>query len=113
MKGDAYGGAPAIPGFFFLFAEFAFLALTHAVDPAQWRELLKTFVKCQEIFIDVYAPAGGADDLDDYKNGNFRRDKQVERRRKKKLRKKYRPMSAGELERAARDNMKKALKKFF
>jgi hypothetical protein len=44
-------------GFFFLFAEFAFLCIESRVDAALWEQALRTFVKTQEIFMHVFRPA--------------------------------------------------------
>lgn len=98
-------------GYFFLFAEFAFLARAMAVDPGPWGELLRTFVKTQEIFIEAYHPGGteAPEDLDEYRAGNFREDHQADERRKERLREEYDDLSPGALERKARDNMRAAL----
>lgn len=41
-------------GFYFLFAEFAFLCVDSNINKDIWLEALKTFVKTQEIFMHVY-----------------------------------------------------------
>src|SRR5262249_3669176 len=38
-------------GFYFLFAEFAFLCIDSGIQVANWTQLLKPFLKTQEIFI--------------------------------------------------------------
>jgi outer membrane protein OmpA-like peptidoglycan-associated protein len=82
-------------GFFFLFAEFAFLCIDSGIDAIIWTQALRVFVKCQEIFMHVYRPMpvsppppvgaalptcpvdaqGSARPrrrLDDFRNGNFK-----------------------------------------
>ncbi|CAN7507199.1 OmpA family protein [Variovorax sp. LjRoot130] len=44
-------------GFFFLFAEFAFLCIESGIEAAQWTRALRSFVKAQEIFMHVYRPS--------------------------------------------------------
>lgn len=44
-------------GFFFLFAEFAFLCIVSSIDSGLWTEALRSFVKAQEIFMHVYRPS--------------------------------------------------------
>lgn len=44
-------------GFFFLFAEFAFLCIASRIEPALWTNALHCFVKAQEIFMHVYRPS--------------------------------------------------------
>jgi hypothetical protein len=81
-------------GFFFLFAEFAFLCIGSGIAAAEWTQALRAFVKAQEIFMHVYRPSPvspppAADAplpacprdrqgrprarrrLDDYRNANF------------------------------------------
>jgi outer membrane protein OmpA-like peptidoglycan-associated protein len=43
-------------GFFFLFAEFAFLCIDSNIDVALWTQALRSFVATQEIFMHVYRP---------------------------------------------------------
>jgi outer membrane protein OmpA-like peptidoglycan-associated protein len=43
-------------GFFFLFAEFAFLCIESGIDVREWTQALRTFVKTQEIFMHVFRP---------------------------------------------------------
>ena len=44
-------------GFFFLFAEFAFLCIASRIQAALWTQALRHFVMAQEIFMHVYRPA--------------------------------------------------------
>ena len=44
-------------GFFFLFAEFAFVCIASRIDAALWTEALRAFVKAQDVFMHVYRPA--------------------------------------------------------
>lgn len=83
----------------FLFAEFALHAIENNFKTKIWSELLKTFVKTQEIFIQVYRPNTiSPPKLDDYHFSNFRYYKQVSDIQKQKLRKKYDCLSTSELE---------------
>jgi hypothetical protein len=43
-------------GFFFLFAEFAFLCVDSKIRDADWTKLLRVFVQTQEIFMHIYRP---------------------------------------------------------
>lgn len=118
-------------GFFFLFAEFAFLCIDSGIDTALWTQALRTFVKTQEIFMHVYRPApvssppavGAAlptcpvdakgkarprRSLDTFSNSNFNRVGQSNQVRKGALRTKYTPMDLAALRRAAMENMLRA-----
>lgn len=44
-------------GFFFLFAEFAFLCVDSGIDTAPWTQALRSLVMAQEIFMHVYRPS--------------------------------------------------------
>jgi hypothetical protein len=93
----------------FSFAEFALQAIENNVHPEIWSELLKTFVKTQEIFIQVYRPDGiEIPTLGDYSYSNFRYYKQVSENKKERLRKKYDSMSKDELEQAYGKNLIRA-----
>lgn len=90
----------------FLFAEFALQAIEKDINSEVWGELLKSFVKTQEIFIQVYRPKGvKKPKLFDYDYSNFRYYKQVTEATKEKLRIKYDDMSKRELEKAYSENL--------
>lgn len=90
----------------FLFAEFALQAIEYNIKSEIWSELLKTFVKTQQIFIQVYRPNGiKIPDLGDYRYSNFKYYKQVGDKQKERLRKKYDYMSKEELEQAYSKNL--------
>jgi hypothetical protein len=94
----------------FLFAEFALQAIKSNVNSEIWSELLKTFVKTQEIFIQVYRPDGIKNPkLSDYRYYNFKYYKQISNKQKERLRKKYDYMSKDELEHAYCINLIRAL----
>ncbi|MBI4491093.1 MAG: M15 family metallopeptidase [Deltaproteobacteria bacterium] len=115
-------------GFYFLFAEFAFLCIDSTIERANWTELLRVFVQTQEIFMHVYrppparpAPAVGAAlpapcapprrSLNDFSDGNFvlvGRVGQSVAARKAALRVKYARMNLDALRRAAGENMLRA-----
>lgn len=116
-------------GFFFLFAEFAFLCIDSGIDVPLWTQALRTFVNCQEIFMHVYRPVPpspavfplpppvGATlpascptprSLDAFNNANFNARGQSNTVRKQALRSKYAPMGVAALRAAARDNMRRA-----
>lgn len=106
------GGGNDRPGepngdFYFLFAEFATMAIEDGVDVAIWTELLRTFVKTQEIFIQVYPPRGGGKNF-----GRPRRFKgpSIGVKAKKALHDKYKKKSAKELLDEYQKNLKKANK---
>lgn len=90
--------------FFFFFAEFATLAIDHGNKPGVWKKLLETFVKCQEIFIEVYPPTVGGNRV--FRRGrNFGGKKeQVGEKKKKKLRKKYDGMDEEKLREKHKEN---------
>ncbi|MGI8383721.1 hypothetical protein [Robertmurraya sp. P23] len=93
----------------FLFAEFALQAIDFKINLEAWSELLKTFVKTQEIFIQVYRPNGIRNPkLTDYKYSNFKYYKQVSDKQKVTLRNKYDNMSKNELEQSYNKNLKHA-----
>ncbi|MGJ7923265.1 hypothetical protein [Neobacillus sp. LXY-4] len=93
----------------FLFAEFALQAIEYNVNSEIWSELLKTFVKTQEIFIKVYRPNGIMNPkLSDYKYYNFKYYKQVSEKKKARLRNKYDSMTKNELEQEYGKNLMKA-----
>ncbi|MDN3015697.1 hypothetical protein PH210_05670 [Paenibacillus sp. BSR1-1] len=93
----------------FLFSEFAIQAIELNIDVEIWCELLKTFVKSQEIFIQVYRPKGiEVPTLEDYTFSNFQYFKQVSQNEKERLRKKYDKMSFYELIQAYSRNLLKA-----
>ncbi len=95
-------------GFFYLFAEFAFLAIAESVSAPVWTKLLRTLVKTQEIFMNVYRPPTAGPGLDDYGPPHFKKPQQATEPRKKQLRRIYDDASPGELERRAASNMKRA-----
>ncbi|MCI0537238.1 MAG: DUF2272 domain-containing protein [Verrucomicrobiales bacterium] len=121
-------------GFYFLFAEFAFLCVDSGIDKAQWEQALRPFVKTQEIFMHVYRPnpispppAVGAElpsrgsaliQLDNYSFRNFkplsaqlnRGEGQSDQARKNALRKKYDGMVLSALRASAGQNMLRALR---
>lgn len=93
----------------FLFSEFAIQAIELNIDVEIWSELLKTFVKSQEFFIQVYRPDGiEVPTLRDYTFSNFKYFKQVSQNEKERLRKKYDKMSIYELKQAYSRNLLKA-----
>jgi hypothetical protein len=95
-------------GYYFLFAEFAFLALAESVNASEWAKLLRTFVKTQEIFINTYRPPQPNPTLDDYTPDHFQARQQSDDARKKQLRRTYDDLSPDELEERARSNMQRA-----
>lgn len=111
-------------GFYYLFAEFAFLCIDAKIDEATWARLLRTFVKTQEIFIHIYRPAphrsppplgvrlpgvgSAVRSLDAFRDINFNAAGQSDQKRKEALRAKYDRMSDHDLRKAARDNMLRA-----
>lgn len=105
------GDRPGEPNgpFYFYFAEFATLAIEGGFDAAIWTELLRTFVKTQEIFIEVYPPRGGAgpggNPLD--RPRRFKGPK-VDKKKKKKLHDKYKKKSLKEILDCYQKNLKKA-----
>ena len=132
-KGDQ-GGPNG--GFFFLFAEFAFLCIDSGVDASTWTRALEVFVKTQEIFMHVFRPRphstppavtaplpapcgtpprrplhsttpGAGDGFEDI---NFNRVGQSDEARKAALRAKYAPMRSdvGRLAGAASENLLRA-----
>jgi len=116
-------------GFYFLFAEFAFLCVDSLIDTTIWIRALRAFVKTQEIFIHVFRPdphplpppvnaplpsLGGTprplDGPSGFDEGNFRPPGQGQSNaaRKAALRAKYASMGLVELRNAARDNLLRA-----
>jgi hypothetical protein len=55
---------------YFLFAEFAFLAIEAGIDADFWSRLLPTLVRTQEIYAVVYGPASGERTFASYKVRN-------------------------------------------
>lgn len=111
-------------GFFFLFAEFAFLCIDSGIDRTEWSAALNTFVKAQEIFMHIYRPdkkmstPSGATplptpgpqlrSLDDFSSQNFNSAAQSDEARKKRLRDLYDGLDADSLRQSARNNMLRA-----
>jgi hypothetical protein len=116
-------------GFYFLFAEFAFLCIDSVIQAAIWTRLLKYLVQTEEIFMHVYRPAPAAPapfpappavnaplpaqgpairGLDSYDYRNFNAAGQSDANRKAALRRKYDGTSLAQLRLAARDNMLRA-----
>jgi len=133
-KGPAFPGAREPEGgFFFLFAEFAFLCIDSKIDDADWKRLLRVFVQTQEIFMHIYRPAPhpapprvGAptkclvdalgnpvprrplDGLSGFDKSNFNAVGQSNAARKAALRAKYARMDEAALRKTARDNLLRA-----
>jgi flagellar motor protein MotB len=115
-------------GFFFLFAEFAFLCIVLGIDRAIWTKALRVFVKTQEIFMHAFrpTPASGrfptppavnaplpaicstSRGLDDFDDSNFNQAGQSDAARKAALRAKYARMDVAALRKAAKENMLRA-----
>lgn len=112
-------------GFFFLFAEFAFLCIDSKIDDWLWKDILRVFVMTQEIFMHVYRadrrapappvsaplPARGpaTRDLDagfGFRSFNLRA--QSDDARKAALRAKYAASGVDDLRAAARDILLRA-----
>ncbi|MCD1260097.1 hypothetical protein B5M42_014880 [Paenibacillus athensensis] len=110
LQGNAYPGAlQPDSASDFLYAEFALQAIYNDIEPQVWSELLKSFVKTQEIYVDVYRPPGVKQpDLDDYAFTHFRSERQVDQPHKERQRQRYDRMSLGELEAAYRRNLARA-----
>lgn len=100
--GGRHGPGEPDSEFFFLFAEFALAAMEFGYDRDIWAELLRTFVKCQEIYISAYPPATGPVKRPFNQNG------QVSEERKKELRDKYDDKNPPNLERLYGGNLEKA-----
>ncbi len=99
-------------GFFFLFAEFAFLCIDSSIDTAEWTGLLRPFVMAQEMFIRAYPPTSRDPTvhvLDNYSFTNFNAAGQFTNAQKATLRTRYAPMNLAALKNAARDNMRTAI----
>jgi hypothetical protein len=94
--------------FFFLFAEFALAAMEFGYDRDIWAKLLRTFVKCQEIYISAYPPAAGQPDSGLDRDRPFNPAGQLDEEKKRELRRKYDDKTPSELERLYGDNLKKA-----
>ena len=112
-------------GFFFLFAEFAFLCIESGLATHVWQPVLRPFVLAQEIFMHVYRtdpkapappvaaplPALGAATRGLDSGFSFRSFNPLARSddaRKAALRAKYAPMDLPALRVAARDNLLRA-----
>jgi outer membrane protein OmpA-like peptidoglycan-associated protein len=120
-------------GFFFLFAEFAFVCIDSGIEKTLWTNALKVFVKTQEIFIHVFRPkphgqppqVGAAlpgpctpkrpfDSTspgkgDGFEDTNFRTIGHSNEARKAALRVKYDPMDLAALGKAAAENLLRAM----
>ena len=129
-KGSGFGEPNG--GFYFLFAEFAFLCIDAKIKKILWAKALKTFVKTQEIFMHIYRepphtfpprvgaglprPGAKVRELDGqpkagiigFHFSHFNATGQSDRGRKQKLRIKYDRKGVSALKRAARDNLLRA-----
>jgi len=96
-------------GYYFFFAEFAFLACElHAAHAPLWRRMLPCLVRTQEIFARVYAPRGTAPaDFDSYRACNFDSGGAFSSAEKRHLREAYR--TAPCLDTLATGNARRAL----
>lgn len=113
-------------GFFFLFAEFAFLCVDSGINRAEWSAALTTFVKTQEIFMHLYRsdkkastpwsstplPKPGPEKrtLDSFSSQNFNSAAQSDEKRKARLRGLYDGLSVEALRQSARNNLLRALR---
>lgn len=122
-------------GFFFLFAEFAFLCVDSKIRDADWKSLLRVFVQTQEIFMHIYRPppnrapprVGAAfpaaclvdalgnrlprrplDGATGFDDSNFNAVGRSNAARKAALRAKYARMDEAALRKAARENLLRA-----
>lgn len=121
-KGRGFGEPDG--GFYFLFAEFAFLCIDAKVEKILWAKALKALVKTQEIFMHVYRkpphvtpppvgtglpkPGPAVRKLEDYHFSNFNPAGRTDDSRKDALRAKYKRKGVMSLKRAARDNLLRA-----
>ena len=111
-------------GFFFLFAEFAFLCVDSGIHRAEWSAALKTFVKTQEIFMHIYRPdkktpiPSGSTPLPkpgtqlrspgDFNSQNFNIAARSDEKRKERLRSLYDGLDVESLRQSARNNLLRA-----
>jgi hypothetical protein len=100
---DGKAGEPD-GSYFFLFAEFAFLAIEMGHDKASWQDIARTQVKAEEVFNEVYLPAPGV-------NKGLTRDyrfkgKPVAEKKKKELHDAYQKLKPAEVESKHKDNLK-------
>ena len=52
----SYSAGEPDGGYFFLWAEFAYLCVENNVDADFWKNRMKTFVSCQDVFVSAYPP---------------------------------------------------------
>lgn len=126
LRDPAKGGGFGEPngGFYFLFAEFAFLCLDARVDKTLWAKALRALVKTQEIFMHVYReaphvapppvgkklpkPGAAVRSLSGFHFSNFDGTGRSGASRSEALRNKYEHKGVPALKRAARDNLLRA-----
>ncbi len=100
-------------GFFFLFAEWAFLCVDSSIDVSDWTNLLRIFVMTQEMFIRVYRPPAASSSppraLNSFHFSNFTASGQFTAPQKATLRTRYAAMNLAALRTAARDNLRLAI----
>jgi hypothetical protein len=100
-------------GFFFLFAEWAFLCIDSGIDAAIWTDLARIFVMGQEMLIQVYRPAAAASppprSLDAFRFTNFSASRQFTAAQKTTLRAAYAGIGLPAILDKARDNMRLAI----
>ena len=101
------GGRPGEPdgSFFFLFAEFALLAISCDIDKDKWMSLLPSLIKVQEIFIQVYEPANDATGTARERN---RTGIRVTKERKEGLHEKYKDKDFEELIKCLKETLKRS-----
>jgi hypothetical protein len=87
-------------GYYFYFAELAFLAIECDIQAEEWGRLLKVLVRTQEIYCTAYSPGKGLDPADrklwDYKACNFHERKQLDASAKAALRTTYAAITGSE-----------------
>ncbi len=91
--------------YYFLFAEFAALAVQLGIDASFWRELYRTSVKTQEIFIAVYPPSTGAPGGGIFGRSRRFKGPPVDSTRKDDLHREYESKTDSELDGKFKDNL--------
>lgn len=83
--------------YFFLFAEFALLAIECGFNVKEWTELARIMVKAQEVFLDAYPPVKGSGATGLFRPRKFVPKGKSDEKRKKKLHDKYKKKTLKEI----------------
>lgn len=94
---------------FFLFTEWALLAIELGLDADVWTELLRSFAKSVEVFLVAYPPSRGSPGSDPvFRPRRYRRPPRLSEAERRRLHDEYEDKSRDEVERRYRRKLREA-----